>query len=232
MPDRRRRVRDLIQEVLDERAHSIGLSPEEIETGVTQLRRMFRAIEERAAAQQQADHSPTTTLTEASQGLLLGGRRRLRYEAVLRPGTYRLRLGDLSFRVILGEAQQTSRILLDAARDLLTSAPGAWHIVRAAAPVEAQESPSKRPATRSEAEDRLRVEIVQQAGSATGTVIADDTGERPRVRVEIRGFPAGQSVPILELGEERPETEHARAIHVDPEVSPEQEPGSPGRPRK
>lgn len=217
MPDRLKRPGDLIQEVLDERAQSVSLLPDEIEAGVVQLRRLFREARECAAAQRQADEPRVTTPSETGQGSPHGGQRRLRYEAVLRPGAYRLRLGDLTFRVILGEARRTSRILIDAARDLLTPDPGAWGI-----------APGAALATRSGVEDRSRIEIVQQSGSASGTVIADDTGEEPRVLVVIRGFPADQPVPTLELGEEMQETESAHIIQVDPEISPER---SLGRPR-
>ncbi len=218
MPDRPKRVKDLIQEVLDERAQSISLSADEIEEGVARLNQLFREIEERAATQRQADQLRVTTPPETGQGAPEAAQRRLRYEAMLRPGAYRLRLGDLAFRVILGEAPRTSRILIDAARELLTLDLGTWGIV-----------PDVALQTRSRAEDQSRVEIAQRAGPASGTVIADDTGEEPRVLVVIRGFPADQPVPILELGEET-ETEGARVIHVDPEISPEQVSKSPGRP--
>jgi hypothetical protein len=195
--------RDLVEEVLDERARSLSLSPSEIEAGVVQLRQLFRDVRGRVAAEGQADRLQVPAPFDM-------GQKRLRYEAVLRPGTYRLRLGDLTFRVILGEARRTSRVVIDAARELPTSRPGAWSIAPAAAL-----------ATRGGAQDPSRVEIVQQAGPASGTVIADDMGEEPRVLVLVRGFPSDQPAPIVELGEEAPGTESGRVIVVHPEISPE-----------
>jgi hypothetical protein len=184
----------------------MSLSPSEIESGVVQLRQVFREVRERIATEEQADQRQAVVQSQM-------GQRRLRYEAVLRPGTYRLRLGDSTFRVILGEARRTSRILIDAARDLLTPGPGAWAII-----------PDAALATRSGSEDQSRIEIAQQAGPASGIVIADDTGEEPRVLVVVRGFPADQPAPIMELGEEGPGTESGRVIVVGPEVSPERPP--------
>jgi hypothetical protein len=221
MPNKSRKLSDLIQEVLDERAQAVNLSPDQIEAGVMQLRQRFREVRERAAAQRQANLSRVTTPSETVQGSPEGGQRRLRYEAVLRPGAYRLRLGNLTLRVILGEARRTSRILIDAARDLLTPDPGAWGIVLDPAP-----------ATRGGADDASRVEIAQQAGLASGTVIADDTGEERRVLVVIRGFPADQPVPIIELGEETPEAESVRVVQIVPEIAPERAPSRGGRQRE
>jgi hypothetical protein len=198
-----KRPRDLVEEVLDERAQSLSLSPSEIEAGVAKLRQLFREVRGRVAAEGQADQLQVPAQSEM-------GQIRLRYEAVLRPGSYRLRLGDLTFRVILGEARRTSRVLIDAARELLNSGPGAWGIAPAAAL-----------ATRSGAQDPSRVEIVQQAGPASGTVIADDTGEEPRVLVLVRGFPSDQPAPIVNLAEEAPGAESGRVIEVHPEISPE-----------
>jgi hypothetical protein len=195
--------RDLVEEVLDERARSLSFSPSEIEAGVVRLRQLFRDVRGGVAAEGEADQLQVPALSDM-------GQRRLRYEAVLRPGTYRLRLGDLTLRVILGEARRTSRVVIDAAREPPTSRPGAWGI----APVAAL-------ATRSAAQDPSRVEIVQQAGPASGTVIADDAGEEPRVLVLVRGFPSDQPAPIVELGEEAPGTESGRVIVVHPEISPE-----------
>jgi hypothetical protein len=204
-----RRSRDLIEEVLDERAQSVNLSPSEIEAGVVQLRQLFEEVRERVATEGQADQLQVPAQSEM-------GQRRLRYEAVLRPGTYRLLLGDLTFRVIIGETRRTSRVMIDAARELLTPSPGAWGIAPAAAL-----------ATRSDAQDLSRVEIVQQAGPASGTVIADDTGEEPRVLVTVRGFPTDQPAPIMELSEEALGTESGRVIMVHPEISPERPPRRP-----
>jgi hypothetical protein len=108
------------------------------------------------------------------------------------------------------------RVPIDAARELPTSRPGAWGIAPAAAL-----------ATRSGAQDPSRVEIVQQAGPVSGSVIADDTGEEPRVLVLVRGFPSDQPAPIVELGEEAPGTESGRVILVHPEISPERPPRRP-----
>jgi hypothetical protein len=209
MAESPKRPRDLVEEVLEERTQSLSLSPSEIEAGVVQLRQLFRDVRGRVAAEGQADQLQVPARSEM-------GQRRLRYEAVLRPGTYRLRLGDLTFRVILGEARRTSRVVIDAARELPTSRPGAWGIAPAAAL-----------ATRSGAQDPSRVEIVQQAGPVSGTVIADDTGEEPRVLVLVRGFPSDQPAPIVELGEEAPGTESGRVILVHPEISPERPPRRP-----
>jgi hypothetical protein len=210
MSERRKTPRDLIEEVLDDRAQLTSLSASEIESDVVQLRQLFREVRERVSTEGEADERQAAAHSDM-------GERRLRYEAVLRPGAYRLRLGGLTFRVMLGEARRTSRILIDAARDLLTPDPAAWGI-----------SPTAALATRG-AEDQARVEIVQQRGSASGTVIADDTGEEPRVLVVIRGYPADQTAPIMELGEEASEAEGGRVIGVDPEISPEQIPLRPRR---
>jgi hypothetical protein len=194
MVDKPKKLSDLIQEVFDEQAQSAILSPEEIEADVVQLRQMFREIREQATTQ-----------------LLV-------YEKVLRPGAYRLQLGNLTFRVTLGAARRTSRIVVDAARDLLTGDPHSWGVLPALV-------------TRG-AEDLSHVEIGQQSGSASGSVIADDLGEEPRVLVEIRGFPAGQPVPIMEIGEETPGLERAQVQRVDPEILPERLPSGRGRPGK
>ena len=183
-----KKLRDLVQEVFDERAQAASLSPEEIEAGVVELRRLFREIRERATTH------------------------RLVYEAVLRPGAYRLRFGNLTFRVILGMARQTSRVVVDAARDLLTADPGAWV-----------------PLVTRGAENPSQIGITQ--GSASGTVTADDAGEEPRVLVEIHDFPAEQSVPVMELSEETAEPGSGDLIRVDPEILPERPSNGPGRPR-
>jgi hypothetical protein len=194
MADRTKTLSDLIQEVFDEQAQSVSLSPEEIESDVVELRRMFREIRE-----QPATHH-------------------LVYEKVLRPGTYWLRLGNLTFRVILGDARRTSRIVVDAARDSVTAEPGSWGVLPASA-------------TRA-AEGLPHVEIMQESGSASGSVIADDLGEEPRVLVEIRGFPADQPAPTMELGEEAPERESTLVISVGPEILPERPPNGREGPRK
>src|SRR5690348_7768268 len=209
MAESPKRPRDLVEEVLDERVQSLSLSPSEIEAGVVQLRQLFREVRERVAAEGEADQLQVLAASDM-------GQKRLRYEAILRPGTYRLRLGDLTFRVILGEARRTSRVVIDAADELPTSRPSAWGIAPAAAL-----------ATRSGAQDPSRVEIVQQAGPTSGTVIADDTGEEPRVLVLIRGFPSDQHAPIVELAEEAPGAESGRVIEVHPEISPERPPRRP-----
>jgi hypothetical protein len=183
MADRPKRLSDFIQEVFDEQAQSAMLSPEEIESDVVELRRMFREIREQATTQ-----------------LLV-------YQKVLRPGAYWLRLGNLTFRVTLGAAQRTSRIAVDTIRDLLIADPHSWGVLPALV-------------TRG-AEDPSHVEIAQQSGSASGSVIADDLGEEPRVLVEIRGFPASQPVPIMEVGEETPDLESAHFMRIDPEILPE-----------
>jgi hypothetical protein len=183
-----KKLRDLVQEVFDERAQAASLSPEEIEAGVVELRRLFREIRERATTH------------------------RLVYEVVLRPGSYRLRFGNLKFRVILGKARRTSRIVVDATRDLLTADPGAWMAL----------------VTRG-AENPSQIGITQ--GSASGTVTADDAGEEPRVLVEIHDFPAEQSVPVMELSEETAEPGSGDLIRVDPEILPERPSNGPGRPR-
>src|SRR5215469_3603732 len=89
MSERQKRPRDLIEEVLEERGQSMDLSPGEIEAGVVRLRQLFREVREQVAVQQESDQSQQLMQPET-------GRRRLRYEAVLRPGTYRLRHGDLT----------------------------------------------------------------------------------------------------------------------------------------
>jgi hypothetical protein len=50
-----KRPRDLLEEVLDERAQSLSLSPSEIEAGVAKLRQLFREVRGRVAAEGQAD---------------------------------------------------------------------------------------------------------------------------------------------------------------------------------
>jgi hypothetical protein len=210
-----KRPADLIEEVLDERAQAINLTASDIEAGVAQLRQLFAGVREHAAMERRSGQS------EMGQEGSAPGQRRLRYEAVLRPGAYRLRLGDLALRVILGEARRTSRIVIDAARELLSPDPGAWTIV-----------PDAALATRGDAEDLSRVEIAQQATSAAGTVIADDMGDEPRVLVVIRGFPADQPLPVMELGKEVPEMESARVIQVEPEISPERPPSHTRRQRE
>lgn len=212
MADGPRRVRDLIQEVLDEQAEAITASAETIEAEVVQLRRLFQDIQERATAARAAAQRQAASPSTAGEGAEPDRQRRLRYEAVLRPGTYRLRLGELTFRVILGRARQTSRIVLDAARDLLIPDAGGWGMT----------VPGVELQTRSGVREPSQIDIAQQGGSAVGTVIADDAGEEPRVLVLIRGFPAGQPAPVLELAEV--ETEGGEIIRVEPESSPERSP--------
>ena len=202
LSERQKRPSELIEEVLDERAQSISLSPDEIEAGVVRLHRQFLQVREQIATRRESDQAQQPMQPET-------GRRRLRYEAILRPGTYRLSIGDLKFKVVLGEMRRTSRIVIDAARDLLSPGGGEWGI-----------GPAAGLATRDGIEDHpFRVEIAQKAGPASGTVIADDTGDQSRVLVVIRGFPADTPVPVIELGEESLETESVQVTQVNPEIS-------------
>ena len=206
MPDRQKTLSDLVQEGFDERAQAASLSPEEIEAGVVELRRLFREIRERATTH------------------------RLVYEVVLRPGSYRLRFGNLKFRVILGKARRTSRIVVDATRDLLTADPGAWvPLVTRGAPPQVWGRPA-RDRRQNRRKNPSQIGITQ--GSASGTVIADDTGEEPRILVEIHDFPAEQSVPVMEVCEETAEQGSGELMRVDPEIFPERPPNRPGSPRR
>jgi TolB-like protein len=154
---------------------------------------------------------------------------RLVYEAVLRPGAYWLRVENLTFRVTLGKARRTSRIVVETARNLLTADPGAWvPLVTRGAPPQVWGRPA-RDRRQNRRKNPSQIGITQ--GSASGTVIADDTGEEPRILVEIHDFPAEQSVPVMEVCEETAEQGSGELMRVDPEIFPERLPTGPGRPR-
>src|ERR1700756_1030158 len=107
MADGVKGLRDLIGEVLDERAEAVSVPPAEIEAGVTQLRQMFRESRERAAAERRLASSRTAA-SVAVESAPASVTKRLRYEAVLHPGVFWLRLGDLTCRLIVGETRRTS----------------------------------------------------------------------------------------------------------------------------
>ena len=206
MASQPKRLSELISEVLEERAQAVTFSPEHIEVKTAQLRQRLRAVQESTAARRRIARAVAVLPPERRRGWLEG------VQAAL--------------KVVLGEAARSSRVLADAARDLLPVDPGGWSFASGAA-LGGQVSAQFRPEDGSETappfapeDDRARAESIPRAGASPVTVIAEDTGGAPRVLTTIRDFPADRPAPVLLIIEDAADNDRPLTVEVDPQSAP------------
>ena len=206
MASQPKRLSELIREVLDERAQAVTFSPEHIEAKTVQLRQRLRAVQESTAARRRITQAVAVLPPERRRGWLEG------VQAAL--------------KVVLGEAARSSRVLADAAWDLLPVDPGGWRFASGAAlgdRVYAQFRPedhSEKPTTSTPEDDQARAESIPRSGTASVTVIADDAGGARRVLATIRDYPADQPAPVLLIIEDTAEKDRPLTVEVDPQSQP------------
>jgi hypothetical protein len=204
MASQPKRLSQLIREVLDERAQVVTFSPEHIEAKTAQLRGRLRQVQDSVAARRRIAWAVGLLPPERRQGWLQGA--------------------QAALKVVLGEASRTSRILVDAARDLLPADPGGWRFASGrllADRVYAQfrsENNLDAPTASTPDDDGVRAESI--SGASRVTVIADDTGGVRRVLATIYDFPADQPAPVLLIIQETAESDRPLIMEVDPESAP------------
>jgi hypothetical protein len=181
----------LIDAVLEERAGAVSFSQGEIDVEADKLRAGFARIRENVAARQR--------VVAAIEGLP-ASRRTGWLEGV-----------QSAVKIVLGEARRTSRILVDAASDLLPSASNGW----AFAPVAVA-------TTRSGETVATRADSVDAVSAISRRVIVDDTAAEPRVLATINNYPADAAPPVLLIVAE----DGNRVVEVDPEIETDRSDGA------
>ncbi|MBV8092500.1 MAG: hypothetical protein JO110_04555 [Acetobacteraceae bacterium] len=206
MASQPKRLSELISEVLEERAQAVTFSPEHIEAKTAQLRRRLRAVQQTATARRRIVQAVAILPPERRRGWLEG------VQAAL--------------KVVIGEAARGSRVLADAARDLLPVDPAGWTFGSGTA-LGGQVSAQFRPEDNSEMaapsapeDDRARAESIPRASAPPVTVIADDTGGARRVLATIRDFPADRPAPVLLIIEDTADNDRPLTVEVDPQSAP------------
>jgi hypothetical protein len=183
-------IASLIDAVLEERAEAISFSPEHIDAQAKRLRAGFARIRENALARRRIVDVIERLPASRRAGWLEGV--------------------QSAFKVVLGEARRTSRILVDAANGLLPAAPDAWTF-----------APAMVAATRSGEAAATKAESVDDVSAISRTVIVDDAGPERRVLATITNYPADSAPPVLLVVAEDGEQGMARVIEVDPEIEPD-----------
>jgi hypothetical protein len=193
MASRPSKFADLIESVLEERARAVTFTADEIEAEMAKL----RAGVERLRAAQPARRSIASAIAslpaERRQGWLEGV--------------------QSAVKLVLGEAARSSRILVDAARDLLPAASGSWAFAPAMS--------AGGPAFELMAATAASVESLDEAAKMSRSLVIDDAAAKPRLSATIRNFPADQPPPVLLIVEERGDASGGRTFEVDPQVTAE-----------
>jgi hypothetical protein len=181
----------LIDAVLGERAGAVSFSQGEIDGEADKLRAGFARIRENVAARQR--------VVAAIEGLP-ASRRTGWLEGV-----------QSAVKIVLGEARRTSRILVDAASDLLPPASNGWAFAPAAVAT-----------TRSGETVATRADSVDAVSAISRRVIVDDAAAEPRVLATINNYPADAAPPVLLIVAE----DGNRVVEVDPEIETDRSDGA------
>jgi hypothetical protein len=187
---------ELIEAVLEERAERVSFSTDEIEAEHAKFRaRADRLLAAQAAKQRVADAIES----------LPAGRRQGWLEGV-----------QSAVKLVLGEAARSSRILTDAARDLLPAAPGNWAFAPASAgglrpAFELMAAPASLEAARAESLD--------EAASVARSLVIDDRAGKPMLSATIRNFPSDKLPPVLLIVAERGDAAGGQTLEVDPQIT-------------
>jgi hypothetical protein len=206
----------LIETVLAERAQAVTFSAGEIEAQVTQLRARVDRLRAAMPARRQVAAALESLPAERRQGWLEGA--------------------QSAVKIVLGEAGRSSRILADAARELLPSAPGSWEF-----PAPSAAAGGFRPefelmaAPPDEGKQAAKVESLDETTSMSRSLAIEDEAAEPRLFATIRNFPADSPPPVLLIVEEAGEAGGALVIEIDPEIDPEiaaEAGGADGDPRR
>ena len=190
----------LIDSVLEERAQAADFSADEIEAEVVKLRAGIAAA--RAAA-------PARRHVRAAIGSLPAHRRQGWLEGV-----------QSAVKLVLGEGGRTSSILVEAARDLLPAAAGAWAFLPA--------TPMARGGGRQAAfelmaaipdESTAEAESIDEKAAISRVIIVEDAAPEPRLHATIRNFPSDEPPPVLLIVEEKNGAQDAQAAEIDPDIT-------------
>jgi hypothetical protein len=204
------RFAGLIETVLAERAQAVTFSAGEIEAQVTKLRARVDRLRAAMPARRQVAAALESLPAERRQGWLEGV--------------------QSAVKIVLGKAGRSSRILADAARDLLPSAPGSWEFpAAAAAAFELMAAPPD------EGKEAAKVESLDETTAMSRSLAIEDEAAAPRLFATIRNFPADSPPPVLLIVEEAGEAGGALVIEIDPEIDPEiaaEAGGADGHPRR
>jgi hypothetical protein len=195
---------ELIDAVLDERERAVTFSADEIDAQARLLRQNLDQL--RAAL-------PARRSVLAALGALPAERRKGWLEGV-----------QSAVKVVAGEAKRSSRILVDAARDLLPAAPFSWSFTAAGLPG------AMKPAFElmSASVEGPQVTSVEQGGAIARSVAVDDSGSEPRILASIDNFPVGERAPVLLIVEDAPAAREPLVVELDAEVSAEPGPDAKG----
>jgi hypothetical protein len=195
MVSRSSKFAEFIDAVLDERAQAVTFSADEIDAQAKRLRRNLEELRAADPARRSVLAALAALPAERRRGWLLGV--------------------QSAVKVVVGEARRGSRILVEAARDLLPTAPDAWAF--AAAGLHGAAKPAFE--LMSASVEGPHVESVGQAGAVARSMAVDDSGSEPRILAGIDNFPADARPPVLLIVEDTPAADAARVIELDAEVT-------------
>ncbi len=193
MVPRGKTLGDLVHEVLDERAAAVTFTTAETDAAARRLRERFAAMRAVAAARRHVAAAVATLPPHRRAGWLSGA--------------------QAALGIVLGEARRGSRIIAEAARDLLPRAPDAWMF-----------EPGALAATRGGAVDARRADSDLASGMPPLSITLDDSGDLRRVIATIREFPADRPPPVLLIIADTSEDDHGAmpdATEVAAEILPE-----------
>jgi hypothetical protein len=189
---------ELMREAVDERAEPENFSAGYIEAKVRQLREKFHLLREGrlAVAPIEAADAPADLKYRLDRVLAA-------LPAARRRGWLAGARGAL--QLLVGRSRETSRILVEAARDLLPADPGSWRFVEPAA------------ARGGIGEPGLHVFSTGRTGVPPASVTIEQTGQQSRLAVTIADFPPDEPPPVLLLVPVGPQ--RGQPVEVDAQIS-------------
>jgi hypothetical protein len=187
MVSRPSELASLIDAILGEQGEAVSFSPREIDAEAAKLCAGFARIRENVASRQRVAEAIESLPASRRAGWLEGV--------------------QSAFKVVLGEARRTSRILVDVASDLLPPASDRWAF-----------APATVAATRSGEAAATRVESLDEASAISRTVIVDDAAAERRVLATISNYPADLALPVMLIVAEDGDRGTNRVVEVDPEI--------------
>lgn len=184
----------LIDTVLQERAEAVSFSDQEIAAQAARLRAGFAQIRDGIAARRRVIDAIESLPASRRAGWLEGVQSAL--------------------KIVLSEARRTSRVLVDAASDLLPAASDKWVF-----------APATMATTRSGESVATRAESVDPASTVSRTVIVDDAAAEPRVLAIVSNYPAEATPPVLLVVAEDSDKGGSTAFEIDPEIGADRDTG-------
>jgi hypothetical protein len=195
MPGQRKTIGQLMDVVLQERAAGVDYTEAETDAAVQRLRARFAEVRAASPLRHHVTAAIASLPAERRDGWLRGT--------------------QAALRVVLSEARRGSRILGEAARDILPLRADAWEFAAADGAATRGETGSE---TGTETGDRRRADSVPAENMPALQVVVDDAGAERRLIATIRDFPSERTPPVLLIVPDGSGTDTSVPIEVDAEV--------------